>query len=484
LFFKLFQRLPRIGSGDEKKPVVFYDLEKREEKTVIEDANGFELSANREKLLVQKGNDYAIVEPKEGQKMDKKINTGDFEAQIDPVAEWRQIFNDAWRLERDYFYDPGMHGVNWEEMRRRYGKLLDDAVTRWDVNYVIGELISELNSSHTYRSGGDVEKGPTLGVGYLGCDYSLENGAYRIKHIVKAAEWDAEVRSPLLQPGLTNVHEGDYLLAVNGEPMDVKEDPWAAFQGLADKPVFLTVNTNPTIAGAHEVLVRTLGSEERLRNLAWIEENRKRVDQLSDGQLGYVYVPDTGINGQDELVRMWRAQVTKQGLVIDERFNSGGQIPDRFIELLDRPLRNYWAVRDGKDWTSPFVSNFGPKAMLINGWSGSGGDCFPYYFKQSGLGPLIGMRTWGGLIGITGSPPLVDGGGVTVPAFAIYSTNAQWIIEGHGVDPDIEVVDDPGAMAHGGDPQLDRAVAELLRQLKKRPPHEVKRPPYPKRPGV
>jgi tricorn protease len=480
----LFQRLPRIGSGDEKKPVIFYDLEKREEKTVIDDANGFELSANREKLLVQKGSDYAIVEPKEGQKMDKKINTGDFEAQIDPVAEWRQIFNDAWRLERDYFYDPGMHGVNWEEMRRRYGKLLDDAVTRWDVNYVIGELISELNSSHTYRSGGDVEKGPSLGVGYLGCDYSLENGAYRIKHIVKAAEWDAEVRSPLLQPGLTNVHEGDYLLAVNGEAMDVKEDPWAAFQGLADKPVFLTVNTNPTMAGAREVLVRTLASEERLRNLAWIEENRKRVDQLSDGQLGYVYVPDTGINGQDELVRMWRAQVTKQGLVIDERFNSGGQIPDRFIELLDRPLRNYWAVRDGKDWTSPFVSNFGPKAMLINGWSGSGGDCFPYYFKQSGLGPLIGMRTWGGLIGITGSPPLVDGGGVTVPAFAIYSTNAQWIIEGHGVDPDIEVVDDPGAMAHGGDPQLDRAVAELLRQLKKRPPHEVKRPPYPKRPGV
>jgi tricorn protease len=480
----LFHRLPRTGSGDEKKPVVLYDLEKREEKTVIDDADGFELSANREKLLLQKGSDYAIVEPKEGQKMDKKINTKDFEAEVNPLAEWRQIFNDAWRLERDYFYDPGMHGVNWEEMRSRYGKLLSEAVTRWDVNYVIGELISELNSSHTYRSGGDLEKGPSMGVGYLGCDYSLENGAYRIKHIVKAAKWDAEVRSPLLQPGLTNVQEGDYLLAVNGEPMDVKEDPWAAFQGLADKPVFLTVNTNPTMAGAREVLVQTLGSEERLRNLAWIEENRKRVEQLSDGQLGYVYVPDTGINGQDELARMWRAQVTKPGLVIDERFNSGGQIPDRFIEMLDRPLRNYWAVRDGKDWTTPFISNFGPKAMLINGWSGSGGDCFPFYFKQSGLGPLIGMRTWGGLIGITGSPPLVDGGSITVPAFAIYSTNAQWIIEGHGVDPDIEVVDDPGAMARGGDPQLERAVAELLRQLKKHPVHEVKRPPYPKRPGV
>jgi tricorn protease len=480
----LYRRLPRVGSGEEQSPVVFYDLEKREEKTVIADADFAELSANREKLLVRKGRDYTILDPKEGQKMDKKINTSGFEAPIDPVAEWRQIFTDAWRLERDYFYDPGMHGVNWNEMRERYGKLLQNAVTRWDVNYVIGELIAELNSSHTYRSGGDVEQGPSLGVGYLGCDFALENGAYRIKHIVKAAAWDSEVRSPLLQPGVTNVHEGDYLLAVNGDPLDVTDDPWAAFQGLADKPVFLTVNDKPVPAGGREVLVQTLGSEERLRNLAWIEENRRRVEQLSDGRVGYVYVPDTSINGQNELVRMWRAQVTKPGLVIDERFNSGGQIPDRFIELLDRPLRNYWAVRHGKDLTTPSITHLGPKAMLINGWSGSGGDCFPFYFKQSGLGPLIGMRTWGGLIGITGSPRLVDGGGVTVPAFAIYSTNGQWIIEGHGVDPDIEVVDDPAAMARGEDPQLERAVAEVLKQLRRHPPREVKRPPYPKRPGV
>ena len=480
----LYRRTPRVGSADEKSPVVFWDLEKREEKTVLDDADYVELSGNREKLLVRKGSDYAIIEPKDGQKLDKKINTGGFEAPIDPVAEWRQIFTDAWRLQRDYFYDPGMHGVNWNEMRQRYGKLLEDAVTRWDVNYVIGELISELNSSHTYRSGGEVEKGPVVGVGYLGCDFSLENGAYRIKHIIKAGPWDSEVRSPLLQPGLTNVHEGDYLLAVNGQPLDVAEDPWAAFQGLADKPVFLTVNDKPVLAGARQALVQTLGSEERLRNLAWIEENRRRVEQLSQGQLGYVYVPDTGINGQNELVRMWRSQVKKPGLIIDERFNSGGQIPDRFIELLDRPLRNYWAVRDGKDWTTPPVSHFGPKAMLMNGWSGSGGDCFPFYFKQSGLGPLIGTRTWGGLIGITGSPRLVDGGGITVPAFAIYSTNSQWIIEGYGVDPDIEVVDDPGAMARGGDPQLERAVVEVMKELRLHPPREVKRPPYPKRPGV
>jgi len=480
----LFRRLPRVGSGEDKHAVAYYDLEKREEKTVTADADYVELAANRKKLLVRKDKDYAIIEPKPGQKLEKKINTGSFVALIDPVAEWRQIFNDAWRLERDYFYDPGMHGVNWDEMRQRYGKLLQDAVTRWDVNYVLGELIAELNSSHTYRGGGDLEKAPSVDVGYLGCDFALENGAYRIKHIVRAAEWDSEVRSPLLPPAVTNVQEGDYLLAVNGEPLDVKEDPWAAFQGLAKKPVLLTVNKEPVMAGARQALVQTLDSEARLRNLAWIEENRKRVERLSEGQVGYVYVPDTGQNGQNELVRMWRAQVKKPGLVIDERFNSGGQIPDRFIELLDRPLRNYWAVRDGKNLTTPSVANFGPKAMLMNGWSGSGGDCFPFYFKQSKLGPLIGTRTWGGLIGITGSPRLIDGGSVTVPAFAIYSTNGQWTIEGHGVDPDIEVVDDPAAMARGGDPQLERAVAEVLKQLRKHPRREVPRPPYPKRPGV
>lgn len=480
----IYRRLPRVGSAEEKSPALFYDLEKREEKTILDDADGIELSANREKLLARKGASYAIVEPKEGQKMDKKIDTGSFEAEIDPVAEWRQIFTDAWRFERDYFYDPGMHGVDWNAMRQRYGKLLADAVTRWDVNYVIGELIGELNSSHTYRSGGDVETAPARGVGYLGCDFALENGAYRIQKIIDGAPWDSEVRSPLLQPGLTNVHQGDYLLAVNGEPLDTTEDPWAAFQGLADKPVFLTVNAKPTRDGAHDVLVRTLGSEARLRNLAWINANRLRVEQLSGGRVGYVFVPDTGVGGQNELVRQWRGQTAKEGMVIDERFNSGGQIPDRFVELLNRPLRNFWAVRDGKDWAWPEVAHFGPKAMLINGWSGSGGDCFPFYFKQSRLGPLIGQRTWGGLIGITGAPPLVDGGSITVPTFGIYNTQGEWIIEGYGVDPDIEVVDDPGEMARGGDPQLERAVTEVLKEIRQHPLPEVKKPKYPKRAGV
>ncbi len=477
----IYRRLPRVGSGEERSPLMFYDLEKRDEKTILDDVNGVELSADRNKLLVRQNQVYAIVEPKEGQKLDKRIDTGGFESNVDPVAEWRQLFTDAWRFERDYFYDPGLHGVDWKMMRERYGKLLGDAVTRWDVSYVIGELIAELNSSHTYRSGGDLERSAERPVGYLGCDFVLTNGAYRIAKIIDGAPWDSEVRSPLLQPGVTNAQEGDYLLAVNGEPLDTREDPWAAFQGLADKPVFLTVNSNATRNGAHEVLVQTLSSEARLRNLAWIDGNRRKVEKLSDGKIGYVYVPDTGQNGQNELVRQWRGQVTKAGLIIDERFNSGGQIPDRFIELLDRPLRNYWGVRDGKDWSWPPVAHYGPKAMLINGWSGSGGDCFPFYFKQSGLGPLVGQRTWGGLIGITGTPPLMDGGSVTVPTFGIYDMKGEWIIESYGVDPDVEVVDDPGEMAKGGDPQLERAVFEVQKAIRQNQRPEVKKPKYPNR---
>jgi tricorn protease len=476
----IYHSAPRAGT-EGSSPLEFYDLEKRESKKILDDVDDFELSGNREKLLVRKDRNFAIIEPKEGQKMDKRIETGGFETTIDPVAEWRQIFTDAWRLERDMFYDPNLHGVDWKLMRERYGRLLDDAVTRWDVNYVIGELIAELNASHAYRGGGDTEGSSQRAVGYLGCDFVLTNGAFRIAKIINGAPWDSEARSPLRRPGLTNVHEGDYLLAVNGEPLDTKEDPWTAFQGLADKPVFLTINDEPTLKGAREVLVQTIGSEARLRNLAWINDNRLRVEQLSDGKVGYVYVPDTGQGGQNELVRQWRGQTTKEGLVIDERFNSGGQIPDRFVEMLNRPLRNFWGVRDGKDWTWPPIANFGPKVMLVNGWSGSGGDCFPYYFKQSGLGPLIGQRTWGGLIGITGAPTLIDGGSVSVPTFGIYSDKGEWIIEGYGVDPDIEVVDDPGEMARGGDPQLERAVHEVMKAIRQNPPPDVKKPKYPNR---
>lgn len=468
-------------NGADATPIDYYDFEKRETKRVVDDADGFDLSASREKLLAVKSGAWAIIDAKEGQSLNKKLAAGGFEAEIDPKAEWRQIFMDAWRFERDFFYDPHLHGVDWNAMRERYLGLLEQSATRWDVNYVLGELLGELNSSHTYRSGGDVERPIERGVGYLGCDYKITNGAIQIARIIRGAPWDSEVRSPLDAPGLTNIHEGDYLLAVNGAPVDASQDPWAAFQGLADRPVLLTVNSNASTNGAHDVLVQTLASEARLRNLAWINENRLRVEKLSGGKIGYVYVPDTAKNGQNELVRMWRGQISMPGLIIDERFNSGGQIPDRFIELLNRPLLNYYGVRDGRDWAWPPASHFGPKAMLVNGWSGSGGDDFPFLFKENKLGPVIGTRTWGGLIGITGVPTLIDGGTITVPTFGIYSVKGEWIIEGHGVDPDIPVADDPAQMAKGGDPQLERAVAEVLKSLEQNPPPKPRKPAYPNR---
>jgi tricorn protease len=480
----IYRRLPFSGSPEKGRtsPVLYYDLEEREEKTILPDVESFCLSADGKKLLVAKDKQFAIVDVKPDQKMEKPLRTSEMESPVDPMAEWKQIFTDAWRLERDYFYDPNMHGVDWSGMRKRYGALLQDAVTRYDVNFVIGELIGELNSSHSYRGGGDLEAAKEVGVGLLGVDYALENGAYRIKRIVSGAPWDSEVRSPLREPGI-NVKEGDYLLAVNGAPLDVHQDPWAAFQGLAGKAVSLTVNDKPSLEGARNVVVETLTSELRLRNLAWIEANRRKVDEATGGRAGYIYVPDTGTDGQTELVRQYRWQFDKPGLVIDERFNSGGQIPDRFVEMLGRPRSAYWAIRYGKDFAWPPLSHLGPEVMLINGWSGSGGDCFPYFFRQAKLGPLIGRRTWGGLIGISGAPELIDGGGVTVPSFSFYTTEGKWAVEGHGVDPDIDVVDDPALMTDGGDPQLDRAIQEILSELAKNPPREPGRPAYTDRSG-
>jgi len=476
----IYRRQPRTGGDEESSPILFWDLEDREEKTILDDVDGYAVSADGKKLLVVANGSFAIVDVGPKQKMDKKLATSSMEMTVMPPEEWRQIFSDAWRLERDYFYDPNMHGVDWQAMRARYGALLDDVTTRWDLNFVIGELIAELNTSHSYRGGGDVERAESRGVGLLGVDWELADGAYRIKHIVTAAPWDTEVRSPLAEPGV-DVSEGDWLLAVNGSPIDTSSDPWAAFEGLAETTVILTVNDRPSLEGAREVLVETLGSEARLRNLAWIESNRRKVDEASGGRIGYIYVPDTGRGGQTELYRMFRPQFAKEGLIIDERFNSGGQIPERFVELLNRPLYNFWAVRDGMDWQWPPIAHTGSQVMLINAWSGSGGDAFPYYFRAAGLGPLIGTRTWGGLIGYSGQPGLIDGGRLTVPTFSFYNLNGEWDVEGYGVDPDIEVVDDPSLMINGGDPQLDRAIAEVLKALESNPPVRPSRPEYPVR---
>lgn len=476
----LYRRRPRTGaSRDEKSPVVYFDFAEREEKTILDDADGFEVTADGKKLFVVNNRKFGFVDIKPSQKFEKPMATADIEVPVDPRAEWRQMFADTYRFERDYFYDPNMHGVNWTALRDRYAKLLEDAVTRWDVNFVIGEFIAELNASHTYRGGGDEEQAPSRSVGMLGVDWELAGGGYRIKRIVRGGPWDAAVRSPLDEPGV-NVKEGEYVFAVNGVPLDAKRDPWAAFDGLGGKTVVLTVNGTPNIAGARQVVVTCLPDETELRFNDWIEQRRQIVDKATNGRVGYIYVQSTGVNAQNELVRQFMAQWRKEGLIVDERWNAGGQIPDRFIELLNRPMLAYWASRDAPVQQWPPVAHRGPQVMLINGWSGSGGDAFPFYFRAAGLGPLIGTRTWGGLIGISGAPGLVDGGSVTVPTFRMFDTKGTWFAEGHGVEPDIRVDEDPGQLAKGQDPQLDRAIKEVMDRLAKYPPAPA-RPAYEKR---
>ncbi|HXO77912.1 MAG TPA: PDZ domain-containing protein, partial [Puia sp.] len=297
-------------------------------------------------------------------------------------------------------------------------------------------------------------------------DWAADGDHYKIKKIIRGAAWDAEVRSPLDQPGVP-VKEGDYILAVNGVPLTTKTDPYSVFGNLAGKPVELTYSSNASLNGAHTVVVTALTAENRLRNLAWIEEKRRRVEEATNGQVGYIYVRSTGVDGQNELIRQFTGQLDKKALIIDERFNDGGQIPDRFIEILNRKPLAWWATRDGIAWKWPPAGNFGPKVMLINGWSGSGGDAFPDYFRKTGLGPLIGTRTWGGLIGISGAPGLIDGGGITVPTFRMYNPDGTWFKEGHGVDPDILLPEDLTQGAQGKDNQLERAITEITEALKK-----------------
>lgn len=472
----IFLQRPGSGSGEESASLKYWDLEKREVKDIVEGVDGFLLTDNGKRILVWKAGQLFVIDPASDQKLEAPFRTAEMRMTVDPPAEWRQLFNEVWRLERDFFYDKDMHGVDWQAMHAQYSKWLNSCVTRSDLNFVIGELIGELNASHTYRGGGDMASSKRITVGYLGIDW-VESGAYyAVGRILRGAPWDAEVRSPLDQPGLM-IQEGDLILAVNGQLLARDQEPSAAFIGLADSDVELTIGSATNPQKTRKVLVHTLSDEARLRNLDWIESNRQYVERMSGGRVGYIYVPNTGVDGQNELMRQFSGQWHKDALLIDERWNSGGQIPDRFIELLNRKPLAYWAVRDGETWRWPPVGHFGPKAMLINGWSGSGGDAFPDYFRKAGLGPLIGTRTWGGLIGISGAPQLIDNGGVTVPTFRMYNPDGSWFKEGHGVDPDMLVPEDPGAIARGHDPQIDRALDYLMEQLRSY------KPPLPPRPA-
>lgn len=460
-----YLRVPNTGTVGAKNSIKFFDIDKREEKTVLDDADFYVLAHNKQKMLVGRQNSFAVINAAEGAKFEKPLRTSEMQMMVNPVEEWKQLFMDAWRFERDYFYDAKMHTVDWNKTKDRYLKMLDGALTREETDFIVGEMIGELNASHTYHGGGDMERTKNQNVGYLGVDWQADGNHYKIKNILRGASWDAEVRSPFDMSGV-NIREGDYILAVNGIPLTTATDPFIAFQGLANKTIEITYNSTASLTGAKTAIVKTLGDEYRLRNLAWIENMRKKVEEESNGEIGYIYVPSTGVDGQNELMRQFNAQWDKKGLIIDERFNDGGQIPDRFIEMLNREPLAFWAIRDGETWPWPPFAHFGPKVMLINGWSGSGGDAFPDYFRRKKLGPLIGARTWGGLIGISGVPPLIDGGNVTVPTFRMYNPDGTWFREGHGVDPDIAVPEDLASMAKGVDPQLARAITETKNLLK------------------
>lgn len=479
----------RFGSGDSGIKIFDYKGDEPSEKDVVS-GGGYDLSADGKKIVVRRGSALNLHDASAGGGKAQAVQTGAMRKTIrDPRAEWRQIFNEAWRLQRDFFYEPTMHGVDWPKMREHYGKMVEDAASREDLNWIIAEMISELNIGHAYLGNpGDVEGQPAVGVGVLGCDFEFVpgegGGAYRISKIYTGGPWDSDARGPLSQPGV-DVKEGDFLLAVNGVPIDTSRDPWAAFLGAAGQTVQLTVNASPTMDGKQrEVIVKTLSGDTDLRYRWWIEKNRAYVEEKSGGKIGYVYVPNTGQDGQNDLFRQFYGQIGSQAMIIDERWNGGGQIPTRFIELLNRPRTNYWARRDGKDWGWPPDSHQGPKAMLVNGLAGSGGDMFPWLFKHNKIGKVIGTRTWGGLVGISGNPQFVDGGTITVPTFGFYETDGTWGVEGHGTDPDIVVVDDPALMVNGGDPQLDAAIAHLLEEIQKNGYTPPARPKSPDRKGM
>jgi tricorn protease len=477
--------------GEDGQPSIhLFDFDEEEEgdmeKTVLAGVWNAGISGDGKKLLVfNRERTLAIISAAADQKMEDIISKAGMTSQIDPREEWRQIFNEAWRIQRDFFYVPNMHGVDWRAIRKQYAAMLDDCASREDVGFVIGEMIAELNVGHSYYYGGDYEQAPRVSVGMLGCDYQLSNGAYRISKIYEGAPWDADARGPLSQPGL-GVKVGDYLLAVNSVPVDASKDPWAAFQGLAGETVRLTVSEKPKMDDdARDVLVVPISSEYDLRYRDWVEANRAYVEEKTDGQVGYCYVPNTSISGQNELVRQYYSQLRKDAMIIDERWNGGGQIPTRFIELMNRPIANYWATRFSDDpFPWPPDAHQGPKCMLINGLAGSGGDYFPWWFREAGIGKLIGTRTWGGLVGMSGNPRLIDGAYTSVPTFGFFEKDGTWGIEGHGVDPDIEVLDDPSKMVGGKDPQLDAAIDHMLEELNRNPYEAPDLPRPPDRSGM
>jgi tricorn protease len=441
------------------------------------------LSADGKTALYRSGPDYGIVKLAPGQKPGAgKLNLEQMEMKIDPRKEWNQIYTDGWRIFRDYFYVDNLHGVNWPEIKSRYSVLLPYVSHRADLDYILNEIVSESNAGHTYVDWGDFKKVKRVDTGLLGADLVADEaaGRYKIGKIYTGENWNASRRSPLTEQGV-DVKEGDYLIRINGKEVTTANNPYEFLENTLGEKVELMVNSKPATDKARTSLVKPIASELELKSFNWVSERRTLVDKLSGGKIGYIYVPNTSTDGNRELFRGMYAYHDKEALIIDDRYNGGGFIPDVMANLLDRRTLVYWHRNGLLPTSAPNIAHDGPKAMLINGYSSSGGDAFPYFFKKLGLGKLIGTRTWGGLVGISGNARLVDGGYISVPRFGIFDENEKWIIEGIGVSPDIEVVDRPEQLVKGEDPCIQKAVEELLKELKEHPVKKVNVPTPPDR---
>ncbi len=470
-----------FGSNDDSGvDVQRFDLEKRKIEDFLSGVNGFDVSADGEKVLYGKKHAWAIASsvssPKPG---DGMLATDSIQIRVDPAAEWREMYHDAWLGERDHFYDPNHHGLDLAAAEKFYEPWLAAVRHRADLNYLFREMLNQLTIGHMFIRGGDMPETKSVPGGLLGCDFSIENGRYRFARIYSGENWNPHLQAPLTRPGV-NVRTGEYLIAVNGRELRASDNVYAAFENTAGKQVRIRVGPKPDGSAARDVVVVPVPSEAELRTRAWVENNRRRVDELSGGKLAYIYMPNTAGSGYSSFNRDFFVQTEREGAVVDERFNQGGLLADYVVNLLTRPQLSAITFRYADhDIPVPAGAIYGPKAMLINSMSGSGGDAMPWYFRKMNVGPLIGTKTWGGLVSSQQGPRLMDGGSYTAPDAAVYGLNGEWEVENVGVAPDFEVELDPAAWRQGRDTQLERAVSYLMDEVRKHPRVEPVRPPYP-----
>jgi tricorn protease len=469
-------------------PTVFnvqrYDLGKRKTDMPYSGIFYFKTSFGGDKVLYAKDGRWTISElplmdgPSAPDSGKGALKTEGLEVRVDPAAEWKQMYHEVWRIERDFFYDPNYHGLDLKATEQKYAPFVGSLASRDDLNYLFTEMLGEMTVGHMFINGGDKPEVKKVVTGLLGADYKVENGRYRFVRVYNGENWNPDLKAPLTQPGV-NVSASDYLLGVNGRDLRATDNIYSFFEATADKATVLTVGADPSGSGSRQVTVVPIPNESRLRYLAWIEDNRRKVDQLTNGRVAYIHMPDTSVDGYKSFMRYFYAQVGKDAAIIDERFNHGGHLATDIVEYLQRRLMSVASYRDGADTNQPFGAIFGPKVMIINEFAGSGGDAMPWYFKRAGVGKLVGERTWGGLIGLSGFPDLMDGGFVTAPNAAIWNPNGQFDVENLGIAPDIEVQLDPAAVRQGHDPQLEKAIQVVMEELAKNPPVQPKRPPYP-----